>query len=345
MRKLIFSAALLLLIISGVFLHFRYRQSAFVAVDGFTQGTTYHIVIKQPLRTLLAGRRSVTKEEIDSLLHRFDLSLSSYMPESVISRINRNDPEVRTDTFFNVCFRASERIWRETGGAFDITVGPLVDAWGFGPEGPEPVDSSIIDSLLQVVGMEKVRLAGDRVIKSDPRIRLDVNAIAQGYSVDVVAKHLEGKGIRNYLVEIGGELKARGSKGPGDPWRVGVDKPIDNNNIPGAQLQVVLQLKDRALATSGNYRKFYEKNGVKYGHEIDPHTGCPARNRLLSVTVLADECIWADGYATAFMVMGLEKSRAFVEARDDLDAYFVYSDDQGNFRTYYTKGFDNMIVK
>jgi thiamine biosynthesis lipoprotein len=345
MKKLIFSTALLALIISGVFLHFRYRQTAFVAVDGFTQGTTYHIVIKQPLRTLLAGRRSVTKEEIDSLLHRFDLSLSSYLPESVISRINRNDPEVRTDTFFNVCFRASERIWRETGGAFDITVGPLVDAWGFGPEGPEPVDSAIIDSLRQLGGMEKVRLEGDRVIKSDPRIRLDVNAIAQGYSVDVVAKHLERKGIRNYLVEIGGELKARGRKGPGDPWRVGVDKPIDNNNVPGAQLQVVLQLKNRALATSGNYRKFYEKNGVKYGHEIDPHTGYPARNRLLSVTVLADECIWADGYATAFMVMGLEKSKAFVKARNDLDVYFVYSDDQGNFQTYYTRGFDKMIVR
>jgi thiamine biosynthesis lipoprotein len=345
MKKLIFSAALLALIISAVFLNFRYRQTAFIAVDGFTQGTTYHIIVREPLRTLLAGRHTVTKEEVDSLLHRFDLSLSTYVPLSVISRINHNDPAVRTDSLFNVCYRASERIWRETGGAFDITVGPLVDAWGFGPEGPEPVDSSIIDSLLQVVGMEKVRLEGDRVIKSDPRIRLDVNAIAQGLSVDVVADYLEGKGVRSYLVEIGGELKARGQKSPGNPWKVGVDKPIDNNNIPGARLQVVLKLKDRALATSGNYRKFYEKDGVKYGHEIDPHTGCPARNRLLSVTVLAGECMWADGYATAFMVMGLEKSKAFVEARDDLDAYFVYSDEEGNFKTSYTHGFDRMIVR
>ena len=345
MRRLIFSLALLALIFSAVFLSFRYRQAAFMAVDGFTQGTTYHIVLKQPLRLLLKGRPPVTKEEIDSLLHRFDLSLSSYVPASVISRINRNDPTVRTDTFFNVCYRASERIWRETNGAFDITVGPLVDAWGFGPEGPEPVDSAIIDSLRQFVGMEKVKLVGDRVIKSDPRIRLDVNAIAQGYSVDVVGAYLEKKGIRSYLVEIGGELKAKGRKGPGDPWKIGVDKPVDNNNIPGENLQVVLKLHDKALATSGNYRKFYEKNGVKYGHEIDPHTGYPARNRLLSVTVLTDECILADGYATAFMVMGLEKSKAFVEARDDLDAYFVYSDDQGNFRTLYTKGFDRMIVR
>ncbi len=345
MRRLIFSLALLALIFSAVFLNFRYRQSAFMAVDGFTQGTTYHIVLKQPLRILLKGRPPVTKEEIDSLLHRFDLSLSSYVPASVISRINRNDPTVRTDTFFNVCYRASERIWRETDGAFDITVGPLVDAWGFGPEGPEPVDSAIIDSLRQFVGMEKVKLEGDRVIKSDPRILLDVNAIAQGYSVDVVGAYLEKKGIRSYLVEIGGELKAKGRKGPGDPWKIGVDKPVDNNNIPGQNLQVVLKLHDKALATSGNYRKFYEKNGVKYGHEIDPHTGYPARNRILSVTVLTDECIMADGYATAFMVMGLDKSKAFVEARDDLDAYFVYSDDQGNFRTLYTKGFNRMIVR
>ncbi len=345
MKRLVFSLALLALIFSAVFLNFRYRQAAFLAVDGFTQGTTYHIVLKQPLRLLLKGRLPVTKEEIDSLLHRFDLSLSSYVPASVISRINRNDPTVCTDTFFNVCFRASERIWRETDGAFDITVGPLVDAWGFGPEGPEPVDSTIIDSLRQFVGMEKVKLEGDRVIKSDPRIRLDVNAIAQGYSVDVVGAYLEKKGIRSYLVEIGGELKARGRKGPGNPWKVGVDKPVDNNNIPGQNLQVVLKLHNKALATSGNYRKFYEKNGVKYGHEIDPHTGYPARNRLLSVTVLTDECILADGYATAFMVMGLEKSKAFVESRDDLDAYFVYSDDQGNFRTLYTKGFDRLIIR
>jgi thiamine biosynthesis lipoprotein len=267
------------------------------------------------------------------------------MPESVISRINSNDPAVRTDTLFDVCYHAAERIWRETGGAFDITVGPLVDAWGFGPEGPEPVDSAIIDSLRQLVGMEKVKLEDHRLVKSDPRIRLDVNAIAQGFSVDVVGSYLESLGVRNYLVEIGGELKALGRKAPGDPWRVGVDKPLDNNNIPGARLQVVLHLADKALATSGNYRKFYEKNGVKYGHEIDPHTGYPARNRLLSVTVLADGCMWADGYATAFMVMGLEKSKAFVEARDDLDAYFVYSDDQGKYQTYYTRGFDNMIIR
>ena len=345
MRRLIFSVALLALVFSAVFLNFRYRRWAFVAVDGFTQGTTYHIVLKQPLPMLLKGRHTVTKEEIDSLLHRFDLSLSTYVRASVISRINRNDPAVRTDTFFNVCFRASERIWRETHGAFDITVGPLVDAWGFGPEGPEPVDSSLIDSLRQFVGMEKVKLEGDRVVKSDPRIRLDVNAIAQGYSVDVVGAYLEKKGIRSYLVEIGGELKARGRKGPGDPWKIGVDKPVDNNNVPGKDLQVVLELHGKALATSGNYRKFYEKDGVKYGHEIDPHTGYPARNRLLSVTVLSDECIMADGYATAFMVMGLEKSKAFVEARDDLDAYFVYSDEQGAFRTFYTKGFDRMIVR
>ncbi len=345
MRKVILSAAILLLIVSAVFLRFRYRQAAFLRLAGFTQGTTYHIVVKQPLRVLLAGRQLVTGVEIDSVLHRFDLSLSAYVPESVISRINRNDPDVRTDSLFNVCFRTARRIWQESDGAFDITVGPLVDAWGFGPEGPIPVDSAVIDSLLQFVGMEKVHLVGNRVVKEDPRIRLDVNAIAQGWSVDVVADYLEKKGARHYLVEIGGELKARGRKGPGDPWKVGVDRPVDSNLVPGAQLQTVLQLHDKALATSGNYRKYYIKEGVKYGHEIDPHTGYPARNRLLSVTVLADSCILADGYATAFMVMGLEKSKAFVESRDNLDAFFVYSDEQGNFRTSYTQGFERLILK
>ncbi len=345
MRRVIFSAALLALIISAVFLHYRYRQVAFLAIDGFTQGTTYHIVIKQPLGVLLRGRRLVEKEELDSLLHRFDLSLSGYLPSSVISRINRNDPEVRTDSLFNECFRMARRIWRESGGAFDITVGPLVDAWGFGPEGPLPVDSAVIDSLLQFVGMEKVRLEGNRVEKTDPRVRLDVNAIAQGYSVDVVAEWLKRRGARSCLVEIGGEVRACGSKGPGDPWKVGIDKPIDNNNIPGARLQAVVKLRNKALATSGNYRKFYIRDGVKYGHEIDPHTGYPARNRLLSVTVVADSCILADGYATAFMVMGLERSRDFVLRHNNLEAFFIFSDEQGNYRTLATPGFERMLVE
>ena len=344
MKRTLLFLSILALFIAAAFLHFRYRQAAFVMIDGFTQGTTYHIIVKQPLRKMLTGSTPlIRKDEVDSLLHQFDLSLSIYVPESIISRINKNDTTVRTDHFFNTCFKVSRKIYEETDGVFDITVGPLVDAWGFGPQGPEPVDSTKIDSLLQFVGMNKVTLKGNRVIKKDPRILLDVNAIAQGYSVDVMADYIENKGIHDYLVEIGGELKAHGSKGWGSPWKIGVDKPLDNNNIPGQDLQIIVRLKDHALATSGNYRKFFEKNGVKYGHEIDPHTGYPARNRLLSVTVLTDKCIMADGYATAFMVMGLEKSKHFVEKRKDLDAYFIYSAKNGSFKTWSTKGFDKLI--
>ncbi len=344
MRRTLFFLAILALLVAVVFLNFKYRQVAFLKLEGFTQGTTYHIIVKQPFRTVFSGSRALAKEDIDSLLHVFDLSLSAYDSTSVISRINRNDPTVRTDLYFNTCYKVSKKINEETKGAFDITVGPLVDAWGFGPEGAIPVDSAVIDSLLQYVGMDKVRLAGDRIIKSDPHMILDVNAIAQGYSVDVVSDYLEKIGIRNWLVEIGGELKARGRKGWNSPWKIGVDKPIDNNNVPGEKLQVVLKLKNHALATSGNYRSFFEKKGVKYGHEINPHTGYPARNRILSVTVLTDQCIMADGYATAFMVMGLKKSEKFVEARKHLDAYFIYSDDQGNYRILYTEGFKNLIL-
>ncbi len=345
MKRTLFFLSILLLLFAVAFMRFRYHQSAMLVIDGFTQGTTYHIMIRQPIRTVLSGRPAVNKNEVDSLLHRFDLSLSNYVPESVISRINKNDTIVRTDKFFNVCFNASRRIYEETNGAFDITVGPLVDAWGFGPEGPVPVDSAVIDSLLQYVGMDKVTLKENRIIKKNPHILLDVNAIAQGYSVDVMSEFIEQKGAKNFLVEIGGELKARGHKWWGRPWKIGIDKPVDNNNIPGRNLQIKLKLVNRALATSGNYRKFFEKNGVKYGHEIDPHTGYPARNRLLSVTVLTGSCMMADGYATAFMVMGLEKSKQFVLNRKDLDAYFVYSGDDGSFLTWASEGFKKLIIE
>ena len=195
MKRTLFFLSILALLFSAAFLHFKYRQAALLMIEGFTQGTTYHIIVKQPLRMILSGATVIRQEEVDSLLHQFDLSLSTYVPESVISRINRNDSSVRTDKLFNTCFEASRRIYEETDGAFDITVGPLVDAWGFGPEGPVPVDSTVIDSLLQYVGMGKVALKGNRIIKKDLHILLDVNAIAQGLSVDVMSDFIEKKGL------------------------------------------------------------------------------------------------------------------------------------------------------
>jgi thiamine biosynthesis lipoprotein len=201
----------------------------------------------------------------------------------------------------------------------------------------------MVDSLLQYVGMDKVNLAGKRVVKSDPHVQLNVNAIAQGYSVDLVSAYLEGLGCRNYMVEIGGEIRTRGVNPRGNFWKIGVDRPELGNNIPGSQLQVIISMHDRSLATSGNYRNFYEKDGVMITHTIDPVTGFPKASNLLSVTVLTDECMTADAYATTCMVLGLERAKTFVENQDGVDAYFIYGDQFGFYQIWYTDGLKKYI--
>jgi thiamine biosynthesis lipoprotein len=300
--------------------------------NGFTQGTTYSIVYE--------NNKNIDpqdlKIEVEKILHSFDMSLSVYIDSSIISRINRNE-EVAVDTFFTGVFNESAEISAMTDGAFDITVGPLVDAWGFGPDGRRSFKESNLDSLMQFIGMSKVALVNGFVKKSDPRIKLDVNAIAQGYSVDVVCRYFDNLGLKDYLVEIGGEVRGKGTK-DGELWKIGIDKPIDNNMFPGENLQAVIKISDKALATSGNYRKFYIENGVKYSHEINPLTGYPARNTLLSATILADKCGMADGIATACMVMGTKKSIDFINKHPEFSAYFVYSDEKGNFITWTSPG-------
>jgi thiamine biosynthesis lipoprotein len=219
----------------------------------------------------------------------------------------------------------------------------VINAWGFGPGEMLEVDSAMVDSLLQYVGMEKVYLKGDRVVKSNPSIVLNVNAIAQGYSVDVVASYLEDLGCRNYMVEIGGEIRTRGVNGKGNFWRIGVDRPDFGNMIPGRQLQVIISMHNRSLATSGNYRKFYEKDGIKITHSINPATGFPKESRLLSATVLTEECITADAYATSCMVMGLEGAKEFIEDLKDVDAYLIYGDEVGAYQVWYTEGLKKYI--
>lgn len=307
-------------------------------IQGETQGTFYNITYEdRPGRNL--------QPRIEQLLRKFDLSLSTYKPTSIISRVNRNEENVRLDRYFKTCFNKAEEVFHLTGGAFDITIGPIANAWGFGYEESSETDSTRIDSLLQFVGMEKVFMRGGKIKKEDPSIKLNVNAIAQGYSVDVVAELLERKGIKNYLVEIGGELKAKGINAKGNLWSIGIDKPIENNMLPGENLQAIAQLDNRSLATSGNYRKFYEKDGVKYAHSLNPKTGYPVLSRLLSTTVLADNCMTADAFATSFMIMGLEKSIMFLSNHPELDAYLIYSDEQGNFKTYSTPGMKDAILE
>lgn len=312
-------------------------------IDGFTQGTTYHIVFEQG--SIIKPGTPISKYQIDSLLADFDLSLSSYHPNSIISRINRNEPSVLLDDYFIKVFNISFEVYKATDGIFDLTVAPLVNAWGFGPEESSGSDSLTIDSLMQFVGMNKVRISENYLVKDLDGIKLDVNAVAQGYSVDVVGSFIEEKGIKNYLVEIGGEVRARGRKLHGKSWRVGIDKPYENNFDPGEDLQEILIMDDMSLATSGNYRKFYVKDGVKYSHSIDPGTGYPVMDRLLSATIVSRECIYADAYATACMIMGLEESIKLVNSNEMLEAYFVYSGESGEFQIQFTDGFEKYIYR
>jgi thiamine biosynthesis lipoprotein len=304
---------------------------------GNVQGTTYSIVFENSEKRNPFDLRT----EVEKILADFDMSLSLYRDSSILCRINRNE-NVVPDKYFRDVFRRSKEISELTGGAFDVTVGPLVRAWGFGPDEHKNVSPSKIDSLLQLVGMEKVELTEKGVRKADPRISMDFNAIAQGFSVDVVSGYLDGKGIKSYLVEIGGEVRVKGDKG-GKLWRIGIDKPVDDNMSPGSDLEAIIELKDRSLATSGNYRKFYIENGIKYSHTIDPKTGYPARNQLLSASVLASDCATADGIATACMVMGKEKSIEFLDLHPEFDGYLVYSDVDGSFKTWMSEKLKGLI--
>ncbi len=334
MIKRLFSTALLMALLLSAC---KEKKPEIANFTGFTQGTTYSIVY--------VNKKNIDPEElktkVEKILHDFDMSLSLYKDSSIISRINRNE-DVAADTFFTEVFNKSAQISAMTNGAFDITVGPLVEAWGFGPDEHESFSPSKLDSLMKLVGMSKVSLVNGHVIKSDPHISLDVNAIAQGYSVDVVCRYFDNLGIKNYLVEIGGEVRGKGTK-EGALWKIGIDKPVDNNMSPGEDLQAVIRISDRALATSGNYRKFYIENGIKYSHEIDPKTGYPAKNTLLSATILADDCETADGIATACMVMGTEKTIDFINKNPQFSAYLVYSDDKGNFKTWISDNLKNFI--
>jgi len=313
------------------------REVTYDNFAGFAQGTTYSIVFENNGKY----KSATLKKDVEKILHEFDLSLSLYTDSSILTKVNRNE-DVTADRYFSEAFSKSVEITRFTDGAFDITVGPLVKAWGFGPDSHKNFSESKRDSLLKLVGMEKVRMADGRVIKDDPGIKLDFNAIAQGYSVDVVCEYLSSIGLKSYLVEIGGEVRVRGDK-QGLPWRIGIDRPEDNNNVPGNDLQAIISMKNRSLATSGNYRKFYVEDGVKYSHTIDPRTGYPARNQLLSATILADECATADGIATACMVFGKDKTIEFLNMHPEYDAFLVYSDENGNYQTWATENLKGFV--
>ena len=261
--------------------------------------------------------------------------------QSTISKINNNQA-VEPDKMFLDVFQLAQQVSKDTHGAFDITVAPLVNIWGFGfKHGQEPTKHAI-DSLRQFVGYQKVSYDGKTIQKQDPRIMLDCSAIAKGYGADVVAGVLNEKGIKNYLVEIGGEIVTRGINEKRLPWKIGVTKPTDEAMEGNGELQTVLNVTDRAMATSGNYRNFYYKGGRRYAHTIDPKTGYPVQHNILSATVLAERCAVADAYATSFMVMGLDKTKKILEKHPDLMAYIIY-DDQGQNKIWYSPSLKDKI--
>jgi thiamine biosynthesis lipoprotein len=309
----------------------------YVSIAGFTQGTTYHMTYQSPKPDTL-----MLQDDINSLLAEFDMSLSTYIENSNISRLNRNEI-TSTDRYFDEVFNESMRIYTITDGAFDITVGPLIDAWGFGPGRKLEMSQDVIDSLMQFVGMDKVSLEDGHLLKQFPETRIDLNAIAQGYSVDIVCDFLEKQKITNYMVEIGGELRTSGLSPRSDAWRVGIDKPFYGNQEPGQELQEVVRLSGKALASSGNYRKYYEAEGKKIVHTIDPGTGYTRMSNLLSVTIITDKCITADGLATSCMVLGLEKAKEFILSQENVDALFIYSDEQGLYLEWMTEGMKEML--
>ncbi len=308
-----------------------------VKIAGETQGTYYAI-------TYYADDSISLQPAIDSLLYRFDSTASTYKPNSIISRLNNNDPSARTDEMFGVIFRKSVEVSENTHGAFDITVGPLVNAWGFGLSNRLKMDQHIVDSLKPLVGYHKVKLNNGKLLKTDPRIRIDFNAIAQGYAVDVVGAFLDSKGIQSYIIDIGGEVLARRSKPGGEKWSVAIEMPTRQADDERT-VQAVVMLQDMAISTSGSYRKFYEENGIRYSHTIDPASGYPVVHSLLSVSVLAGDCMTADAYATALMVMGVEKGKEFLKHSKGLEAYFIYSAPDGSMKTYCTKGFEKLLRK
>lgn len=326
---------ILLFITTGVVLAACNQPKPYVSINGFAQGTTYSITYESDLKVDY-------QREIDSVLADFDTSCSIYNAKSIVTRFNNNDTTARADKYFSAVFELSRKVWEQSGGAFDITIGPLAEAWGFGFKHKVKLDSVKVDSLKMLVGMDKVTLVDGKLVKADSRMFLNLNAVAQGYSVDVIAAFLESKGIADYMVEIGGEIRTKGVNPKGRNWVIGVDKPVENA-LPGESFQFILSISGKSVTTSGNYRKFYEENGVKYSHTIDPKSGFPVRHSLLCATVIGDDCGTADALATAFMVVGLEKAKEMIAKEKGVEAIFVYTDSTGAFKTYATKGAEKYI--
>lgn len=334
-KRLLWQIPFLVLLIVGTVLIIRQqRNMPYQKCAGTIFGTTYHITYQYD---------EDLQPELEARMKEVDNALSMFNKESIISKVNNNQPVELNEMFVEV-FQQAQKISEDTNGAFDITVAPLVNAWGFGFKNEQMPDKHAVDSLMAIVGYQKVSYDGKHIMKRDPRITLDCSAIAKGFGVDVVARLLEEKGIDNYMVEIGGEVVTHGISEKRVPWKIGVTKPTDDPLQEGNELQTVLNLTDKAMATSGNYRNFYYKGKRKYAHTIDPKTGYPVQHSILSATVLTNRCMRADAYATAFMVMGFEGAKKVLERNPDLMAYLIY-DDHGKMGVWYSPSLKDKIAK
>lgn len=320
-------------------------SKTYKTIDGFAQGGTFHLVYEEVAQE---GQYNLP-DSLTKWFSSIDKSLSGYDTTSIVSRINRGE-NPQLDTLFIECFNLSREVWEKTGGKFDISAAPLFDIWGFGFRNRELITQEKIDSIMSFTGMEKLSIRYDStlrasfLVKEDQRMKVNFNAIAQGYTCDYICGELEKAGIANYLLEVGGEILCKGKNAKGKDWSVGIDKPIDGNFIPGQSVEAVIEVSDRGLVTSGNYRKFYIEDGEKYSHTIDPKTGYPVRHNLLSATVIAPTAAMADAYATYLMVIGLEQAREFLQTREDMDALLVYGE-QKDLKIYATDGVKQRKLK
>lgn len=337
-KNIIYSIILLLLVV----IVYLYRQNQQVPVEeapaissgkmvleGNTMGTTYRVVYLDP------SERDF-QQSVDSILVVFNQSLSTYIQDSEISQFNQSDSLVFSLPFFYPVLESSRQIYDLTQGAFDPTVGPLVNLWGFGPGGPQLKDSVNINAILPLVGFNQIQFDQRVVKKQRSGMYLDFSAIAKGYGVDVVSQFLQKRGVENFLVEIGGELVARGVNEKGELWKVGVNKPEELGRSD--ELYSIIALDNKGMATSGNYRNYYEADGMKFSHTIDPFTGRPVRHGLLSATVLAQDCMTADAIATALMVMGTEKAIALQESQKNFEIFLIFNDAEGQMKSFASEG-------
>lgn len=328
-------ALLSVIVIAAVLVVSRQRNVPYQKNSGFVFGTVYNITYQS---------EQDLQKDIEAELKKVDNALSTFNPNSVISKVNRNE-KVEVNDMFAQVFRLAEDISSQTYGAFDITVAPMVNAWGFGFKSGKMPDDRTVDSLKNIVGFNKVKLQGRRVVKQNPATMLDCSAIAKGFGCDVVARFLHSKGIKNFMVEIGGEIVTCGVSDARMPWRIGVTKPTDDSLNVSEEVQTVLNVTNKAMATSGNYRNFYYKDGKKYAHTIDPHTGRPVQHNILSATVIADDCATADAYATSFMVLGLQRARKVLEKHPELMAYFIYSDAKGRNAVWFSPSMKGKYIE